>query len=143
MVFATQSLADIQRSTIAPAIVESCPTRIFLPSPQAVEPQLRPTYEGFGLNARQIEMIARATPKRDYYVQSRLGNRLFDLGLGPVALAFVAASSPRDHARMDQVLERPDGVPFTAAWLGAQGLGWAADMIARFSAAREGVAPWL
>ncbi len=102
VVFATQSLADIQRSTIAPAIVESCPTRIFLPSPQAVEPQLRPIYEGFGLNARQIEMIARATPKRDYYVQSRLGNRLFDLGLGPIALAFVAASSPRDHARMDQ-----------------------------------------
>ena len=95
VVFATQSLADIQRSTIAPAIVESCPTRIFLPSPQAVEPQLRPIYEGFGLNARQIEMVARATPKRDYYVQSRLGNRLFDLGLGPVALAFVAASALR------------------------------------------------
>ena len=134
VVFATQSLADIQRSTIAPAIVESCPTRIFLPSPQAVEPQLRPTYEGFGLNARQIEMIARATPKRDYYVQSRLGNRLFDLGLGPIALAFVAASSPGDHAGIDQVLtglggEPLNGMSFAAAWLRARELGWAADLI--------------
>jgi len=128
VVFATQSLADIQRSSIAPAIVESCPTRIFLPSPQAIEPQLRPIYEGFGLNARQIEMIARATPKRDYYVQSRLGNRLFDLGLGPVALAFVAASSPRDHAAIDRVLAEHGPERFATAWLTALGLDWAAEL---------------
>jgi len=133
VVFATQSLADIQRSPIAPAIVESCPTRIFLPSPQAIEPQLRPIYEGFGLNARQIEMVARATPKRDYYVQSRLGNRLFDLGLGPVALAFVAAGTPRDHAAIDRVLAEhgPDG--FVGAWLAGRGLDWAADLARRFN----------
>src|SRR3546814_5842209 len=37
VIFATQSLADIETSTIAPAIVESCPTRIFLPNERAVE----------------------------------------------------------------------------------------------------------
>ena len=47
----------------------------------------------FGLNDRQIEILARATPKRDYYCQSRRGNRLFELGLGEVALAFAAVSS--------------------------------------------------
>ncbi len=132
VVFATQSLADIQRSPIAPAIVESCPTRIFLPSPQAIEPQLRLIYEGFGLNARQIEMVARATPKRDYYVQSRLGNRLFDLGLGPVALAFVAAGTPRDHAAIDRVLAEHDPDGFVGAWLSGRGLDWAADLARRF-----------
>jgi len=132
VVFATQSLADIQRSPIAPAIVESCPTRIFLPSPQAIEPQLRPIYEGFGLNARQIEMVARATPKRDYYVQSRQGNRLFDLGLGPVALAFVAAGTPRDHAAIDLVLAEHGADGFARAWLTGRGLGWAADLARRF-----------
>lgn len=132
VVFATQSLADIQRSTIAPAIVESCPTRIFLPSPQAVEPQLRPIYEGFGLNARQIEMLARATPKRDYYVQSRLGNRLFDLQLGEVALAFVAASSPRDHAAIDAVLAEHGVERFASAWLRTRGLDWAAELAQPF-----------
>jgi len=132
VVFATQSLADIQRSPIAPAIVESCPTRIFLPSPQAIEPQLRPIYEGFGLNARQIEMVARATPKRDYYVQSRLGNRLFDLGLGPVALAFVAAGTPRDHAAIDRVLAEYGASCFAGAWLSGRGLDWAADLARRF-----------
>jgi ABC-type uncharacterized transport system YnjBCD ATPase subunit len=82
VVFATQSLADIADSSIAPAIIESCPQRIFLPNDRAVEPQARAAYERFGLNERQIELIARATPKRDYYLQSRRGNRLFDLGLG-------------------------------------------------------------
>ncbi len=39
VVFATQSLADIAGSSIAPAIIESCPQRIFLPNDRAVEPQ--------------------------------------------------------------------------------------------------------
>ncbi|WP_286846131.1 conjugal transfer protein TrbE, partial [Spongiibacter sp. UBA6593] len=69
VVFATQSLADIQASSIAPAIIESCASRIFLPNPQATEPQIRTVYEGFGLNARQIEIVATAEPKRDYYYQ--------------------------------------------------------------------------
>ena len=41
VVFATQSLADIDGSAIAPAIIESCPTRIFLPNERAIEPQIR------------------------------------------------------------------------------------------------------
>ena len=36
VIFATQSLADIKDSSIAPAIIESCPTRIFLPNERAV-----------------------------------------------------------------------------------------------------------
>ena len=49
--------------------------------------------------SRQIEILARATPKRDYYCQSRRGNRLFELGLGRVArAAFTAASSKSDQA---------------------------------------------
>ncbi|TJV12311.1 MAG: conjugal transfer protein TrbE, partial [Mesorhizobium sp.] len=68
VVFATQSLADIAGSAIAPAIIESCPQRIFLPNDRAVEPQARTAYERFGLSERQIELIARATPKRQYYL---------------------------------------------------------------------------
>ena len=97
VVFATQSLADIETSPIAPAIVESCPTRMFLPNERAIEPQIAAIYRRFGLNDRQIEIIARATPKRDYYCQSRRGNRLFELGLGPLALALCAASSKTDQ----------------------------------------------
>ena len=98
VIFATQSLADIDGSAIAPAIIESCPTRLFLPNERALEPQIATIYRRFGLNDRQIEILSRATPKRDYYCQSRRGNRLFELGLSEVALAFTAASSKTDQA---------------------------------------------
>lgn len=129
VVFATQSLSDIDGSNIAPAIVESCPTRIFLPNERAIEPQITAIYQRFGLNDRQIEIIARATPKRDYYCQSRRGNRLFELGLGPVALAFCAASSKTDHAAIERLLAEHGRDDFTAAWLADHELLWAADLI--------------
>jgi type IV secretion system protein VirB4 len=136
VVFATQSLADIQRSSIAPALVESCPTRIFLPSPQATEPQLKSVYAGFGLNDRQIDILAHARPKRDYYYQSRLGCRLFDLGLGPVALAFAAASTPEDQRAIDEIVGSVDPEAFAAARLTRCGLEWAARLAADFSERR-------
>jgi type IV secretion system protein VirB4 len=129
VVFATQSLSDIDGSNIAPAIVESCPTRVFLPNERAIEPQITAIYRRFGLNDRQIEILARAAPKRDYYCQSRRGNRLFELGLGPVALAFCAASSKADHAAIERLLAAHGRDGFTAAWLNDRGLTWAADLI--------------
>jgi type IV secretion/conjugal transfer VirB4 family ATPase len=137
VIFATQSLADIERSPIAPALIESCPSRIFLPSPQAPEPQLRGIYEGFGLNDRQIDIIARATPKRDYYYQSRLGVRLFDLGLGPIALSFAGASRPEDQRAMDQFIADQGTRRFASAWLRYKGLGWAATLAEQFSPSTE------
>jgi type IV secretion/conjugal transfer VirB4 family ATPase len=133
VIFATQSLADIKDSTIAPAIVESCASRIFLPNPQATEPQIRSIYEGFGLNGRQIEIVATAQPKRDYYYQSLLGNRVFDLGLGPVALAFAGASTPEDQRALDAVSAGAASPDFAAAWLRSRGLDWAANLIPSFS----------
>lgn len=130
VVFATQSLADIDGSSIAPAIIESCPTRIFLPNERAIEPQITEIYRRFGLNDRQIEILSRATPKRDYYCQSRRGNRLFELGLGEVALAFAAASSKADHARITQLLASAGRNRFAACWLADRHLAWAADLLA-------------
>ena len=115
-------------STIAPAIIESCQTRLLLPNERAIEPQITAIYRRFGLNDRQIEILARATPKRDYYCQSRRGNRLFELGLVRCALALCAASSKTDQAAIDRIS------PSTAATVSsrpgcARGVGWAADLI--------------
>ena len=129
VVFATQSLADIESSAIAPAIIESCPTRIFLPNERAVEPQILGIYRRFGLNDRQIEILSRATPKRDYYCQSARGNRLFELGLGEVALAFTAASSKSDQLAIARIIENSGRAGFAAAWLRHRGLDWAADLL--------------
>lgn len=132
VVFATQSLADIADSSIAPAIIESCPQRILLPNDRAIEPQSRQAYERFGLNERQIELVSRATPKRHYYLQSARGNRLFELGLGPAALAFCGASDPASQSRIDAILAEAGSSHFAGRWLRERGLAWAADLIAQF-----------
>ena len=129
VIFATQSLSDIDGSTIAPAIIESCPTRLLLPNERAIEPQITAIYRRFGLNDRQIEILARATPKRDYYCQSRRGNRLFELGLSDVGLALCAASSKSDQALIAEICAGHGQDGFLDAWLKAHGLDWAADLI--------------
>jgi type IV secretion system protein TrbE len=129
VIFATQSLADIDGSAIAPAIIESCPTRLFLPNERALEPQIAAIYRRFGLNDRQIEILSRSTPKRDYYCQSRRGNRLFELGLSEVALAFTAASSKTDQVAIAETVGTYGADGFAAAWLRGKGLDWAANML--------------
>ena len=129
VVFATQSLSDIDNSPIAPAIIESCPTRVLLPNERAIEPQITAIYRRFGLNDRQIEILARAMPKRDYYCQSRRGNRLFELGLSDVALALCAASSKADQAAIERIVAEHGRENFLPAWLHLRGVAWAADLI--------------
>jgi type IV secretion system protein TrbE len=131
VVFATQSLADIAASSIAPAIIESCPTRIYLPNDRAIETQIREIYERFGLNPRQVEIIARATPKQDYYAQTARGNRLFELDLGPLALVICSASTLADHKLMDQLLKNHDAVGFVISFLRAKGFEAEGEMIER------------
>ncbi|WP_334151472.1 conjugal transfer protein TrbE [Hyphomicrobium sp.] len=129
VVFATQSLSDIDGSAIAPAIIESCQTRLLLPNERAIEPQITAIYRRFGLNDRQIEILARAMPKRDYYCQSRRGNRLFELGLSEVALALCATSSKIDQAAIDRIVAEHGRDGFLVAWLRHRGVDWAADLI--------------
>jgi len=137
VIFATQSLADIEGSAIAPAIIESCPTRIFLPNERAIEPQILAIYRRFGLNDRQIEILARATPKRDYYCQSASGNRLFELGLGEVALAFTATSSKTDQLKLSEMVNEHGTDDFADIWLRHRGFDWAADLLPDFITSPE------
>ena len=129
VLFSTQSLADITRSAVAPAVIESCLSRIFLPNARAIEPESREAYERLGLNPRQIETIARAVPKRDYWFQSAAGCRLFELALGPVAIVICGASRVEDLAAIDRLVIEAGRDRFASVWLRARGLAWAADLI--------------
>ena len=119
--FATQSLEDVAGSSIAAALMENCPTQIFLPNPRALEPGSARLYRDFGLNRRQLELIAHAPPKRAYYCRQPQGRRLFDLRLSGAGLALCGAASPDDQRLIDSVLADvgPDG--FARAFLKAKG----------------------
>jgi type IV secretion system protein VirB4 len=129
VVFATQSLADIATSSIAPALIESCSTRIYLPNERAFEPQQRQAYERFGLNETEIDLIATAQRKRHYYYASPKGRRLFELALGPVALAFCTASDPDARATIAALERQACATPFWRRFLRARQLGWVLDAI--------------
>jgi type IV secretion system protein VirB4 len=121
VLFSTQSLADAAQSSVAAAVNESCMTRIFLANPRALEPQIGALYDAYGLNAREKEVIATMTPKRDYYYQGLTGRQVFDLTLGPKALAITGASRPEDLAAIRAVLATHPN-DFAQAWLRQKGL---------------------
>ncbi len=130
VILATQSLSDAARSGILDVLIESCPTKIFLPNEEAAtagtseHPGPRDLYEAMGLNETQIEIIRTATKKRHYYLVSPEGRRLFDLGLGPIALSFAGISSKEQIAHLDR-LSQHDGDRWPFAWLDEQGVEYA------------------
>ncbi|WP_412051987.1 conjugal transfer protein TrbE (plasmid) [Hoeflea sp. Naph1] len=121
VVLATQSISDAEQSGIIDVLKESCPTKICLPNGAAREPGTREFYERIGFNERQIEIVATAIPKREYYIASPEGRRLFDMTLGPVALAFVGASGKSDLKRICD-LSQQHGPAWPMHWLQGRGV---------------------
>lgn len=117
VVFATQSISDVGKSPIRDVLYESCPTKILL-----ANPEIRNTttsadqYRAIGMNDRQIDIIGRMAKKLDYYYMSPLGRRRYQLGLGPVCLAFVGASGKDDVATARKLMKQY-GDRWTIEWL--------------------------
>ncbi|MBW4656518.1 MAG: conjugal transfer protein TrbE [Kaiparowitsia implicata GSE-PSE-MK54-09C] len=129
VVLATQSISDAERSGIIDVLKESCPTKICLPNGAAREPGTREFYERIGFNERQIEIVAAATPKREYYVASPEGRRLFDMALGPVTLAFVGATGKHNIKRIQELSETQSRM-WAVAWLTERGVKNAQALLA-------------
>lgn len=130
VILATQSIADVVNSTIRDAVFESCPTKILLANPDARGEQLGAFYRNFlQLNERQINLLAHMVRKREYYMLSPQGRRVFNLGLGPVALSFVGASSGDELAKVEE-LKSLYGRKWPAEWLKIRGLpDWAEEWL--------------
>ena len=103
-------------------LVESCPTRIFLPNADALEEGSARLYEGLGLNRTEVGIVGRARRKRDYYFSSPQGSRLFSLGLGPAALTFLGSAPGKS---MQETLREADELA------GHYGDAWPAELLRR------------
>ncbi|MGV2068371.1 conjugal transfer protein TrbE [Agrobacterium sp. 22-226-1] len=121
VVLATQSISDAERSGIIDVLKESCLTKICLPNGAALEPGVREFYERIGFNDRQIEIVSSAIPKREYYVATPVGRRLFEMSLGPIALSFVGVSGKEDLKRI-RALRRDHGEGWPIKWLETRGI---------------------
>lgn len=125
VLMATQSLSDASNSGILDVIVESTASKIFLPNIYARDEDTAALYRRMGLNARQVEIIATAVPKQQYYYVSEQGRRLYELALGPLAMAFVGATDKESIAEIRN-LEHRHGHGWVPHWLESRGLDPAA-----------------
>ena len=122
LILSTQSLLEITNSAIRDLILESCPAKIFLPNAEAANPATRKQYESIGLTERQIDLIAKAVRKQDYYFVSPLGQRMFSLDLGEYALSLVGVNGKKNRQQLD-ILIREHKQNWVSAWLEERGLG--------------------
>ncbi len=119
VIFVSQDIDDIAKSDSASVIQSSCPTRIYLPNESAME--IKASYQHFGLNDQQINLIRNATPKEDYYLQSPLGNRLFRLDLGEIAKAFLCIDKRDDISAFHRIYDKTNPA-WVLQWLNHKGL---------------------
>lgn len=130
VLLATQSLSDAVASGLLDVLLEQCPTKILLPNKEAdlrgtkENPGPADLYQTFGLNDREINLLKNSQYKRHYYYKSPLGRRLFELGLGPLALSFVAVSDKESLAEI-QYLQQTHGADWPLAWLDKRGVNYA------------------
>ena len=75
-----------------------------------------------------IQLLARATPKAEYLLQTEEVTRLVEIRLEDEALRLCGASTPADHTRARALLEQgvAPGEEFTRAWLAETTADWLA-----------------
>ncbi len=140
VVFATQEVADAAQSPITATIVSACHTKIYLADEEALTPSITKAYLDFGLTDAEIQILVRAQKKRDYYYRSVKGRRLFQLDLGPVALAFAGMSSPDDQRFLDELVAKSAPGEYAEKMLRRRGVEWAAKRLVE--ARQSGGAPF-
>ncbi|QQP94024.1 hypothetical protein IGS68_34850 (plasmid) [Skermanella sp. TT6] len=141
VVFATQNMKDAFDSVIGKVLAdaENVPNIILLPNHRAGSEKGRKPYEQLGFHERDIEIVATATPKRDYYFTCPDGARLFDLGLGPLGRALCSSTDTKDDLGLARgILADHPAEEFAEHFLDAKGVGWAAEFV-RHEAGRRPV----
>lgn len=99
VIFATQSLADIKDSSIAPVIIGKL-CKLHLPAEPAGDraADLHDSRASASIAADRDNATAQPMYALTTTTNPAFGNRLyFDLDLGPAALAFQGASTPQDQ----------------------------------------------
>jgi type IV secretion system protein VirB4 len=122
VVFATQEVADVEKSPLKTTIIQQCLTKIYLADPAAATAAMIDVYQAFGLSDPEIGLISTARMKRDYFYTSPLGRRLFQLDLGSLTLGVIGGA---DHALLDDLLaQKGQGFPLGREILEKKNIPW-------------------
>ncbi|MCX6592341.1 MAG: DUF87 domain-containing protein [Acidobacteria bacterium] len=101
VILATQSSDDLRHSDILRAVVESCPTKMFLANPGMD----RETYQAlFHLNDTEAQLIARLTPKQQILIARPDYSKVVNLNVDSVGY-WLYTSNPFDAQRRREAFE--------------------------------------
>ena len=128
VILATQSLSDLAKSGIMDVLIESCPTKIFLPNENAVQEEAIKLYKQFGLNGSQITAISTGIKKRDYFFYNGAHARMFQLALQKFTLAFVAVSDKDALAEINKLIEKHGESGWVDEYLKKKGISYPTDV---------------
>lgn len=110
VVFATQSLSEINKSSLASVIFESCKTKVMLPNEGAMREDSRNLYHKMGLSDEEIEKVRNALPKREYFVKNEIGSALVRFELGKEAIYFVGSNHISDLEKINQICKETNNI---------------------------------
>ncbi len=122
VIFGTQGLDDLANAPLVGGVVlQECVTKVFLPNFAADKGEAKQHYLNAGLSEYETVLLKNLQRQRDYFYTSPSGRRVFGLDLGPVALAFIGASSADDINRIRELAgKEPMSWPVT--WLKERGV---------------------
>lgn len=120
VVFATQDVPSVAKSSISTTILSQCQTRFYLADPNAASDMLSRYYRTFGLSDAEIASLSQGRMKCDYFYKSPNGARMFQLELDDFQLALL---SPPKYVldRMEAVYGRNSGKELAPEILKTQG----------------------
>lgn len=132
----SQNIRDFARSDVEPIFMSNCPSRLFIPDPDALEAGSADILENYGLRSSEIRCIAESIPKKQYAYQRKgaepgTGFAIIDLELGEVGRALCATTNTLHQAMADRVLRRWGQDDFLYGWLLECGLPDAAAALPR------------
>lgn len=90
VILATQEVSDT-KTTIFSTILNACKTKIVLPNPQANQSENMRLYQELGLSEGDIDAVAGATEKKEYFYLSPRGKQMFDLCLCETQLSMLTS----------------------------------------------------
>ena len=117
-------MADATSKPELLSILSACHTKIFLPDEEALTPAMTQAYQAVGLTTAEVQILAKAQKKRDYYYRSVKGRRLFELGLGPAALALARRIRQADQLFLDELVATKSPSEYARALFERRGVAW-------------------
>lgn len=120
VIFATQSLTEIDNSSISSVILDQCKTKIYLPNENARA--YEDLYIKMGLNLSEIDKLKYAIPKKEYLYKSERGSNMINFGLDKLELTFLGSSRLADLKKIAELKdEYPDIKKLNEKWLDYKG----------------------